>query len=469
VALLARRCLRGSPGEAWGAWAAGLVFALHPALAESASTIAGRSDILATLFLLLALLLALRGRDRGSIPSLAGAGALFLLALLSKEVAASGLVLLPLCLWYLPAEETEDIKPFPGWLPTAVFAGAAAVWAGIRFWAGSPLAAATFGLGEGFTRLLQAMAFYTTKIFIPWPHTPYAPELPGLLQTAAATLAVAALLGAAVFIYRRKRPARASKLPLFCAFWFAAACAPSLAVVLQNLSTATVTAERYLYLPAVGFSIAAGGAAAHLAASRFRTLAAAFAGLLLVAYAASSWQAAKIWQSDLTLWTHVTGQTTAARYFLPWLNLGNSYAERNDFDAAERFYRKALDPGVTPEGVTRALALNGLGSADYYQGDAATQAGRLDEALRRFREGEAIFSEAASLDRGNWFYRRNVALARMKQAAIGRALTGRTDRMLLDGAYNILRSALSLSPGNPELLQNLRECEALLAQAAQER
>ncbi len=65
----------------WPALFVGLVFALHPAHVESVAFVSGRTDLLMSLFLLIALILLIRGR------SLVWAAVLFALALLCKEAA----------------------------------------------------------------------------------------------------------------------------------------------------------------------------------------------------------------------------------------------------------------------------------------------------------------------------------------------------------------------------------------------
>ena len=63
VLAVARRTLDGEPAAAICA----LVFALHPLHTESVSFVSGRTDVLATLFFLLALLAYDRGRARGAV------------------------------------------------------------------------------------------------------------------------------------------------------------------------------------------------------------------------------------------------------------------------------------------------------------------------------------------------------------------------------------------------------------------
>ncbi|MBI1853283.1 MAG: glycosyltransferase family 39 protein [Planctomycetes bacterium] len=79
------------------ALASALLFALHPAHTESVAWIAGRKDVLATVFVLAGFLSFLRWRERGGNRWLAWLAAAFVAGVLSKEVAC---VLPVLCLAY---------------------------------------------------------------------------------------------------------------------------------------------------------------------------------------------------------------------------------------------------------------------------------------------------------------------------------------------------------------------------------
>jgi protein O-mannosyl-transferase len=84
VALGARRLLAGRRGADAAALAAGLVFAVHPAHAEAVAWIGDQADLLTALFVLAALFLYLRRKDRGEQAGWAGP-LCYLLACLAKE------------------------------------------------------------------------------------------------------------------------------------------------------------------------------------------------------------------------------------------------------------------------------------------------------------------------------------------------------------------------------------------------
>ena len=90
VLALARRLT----GSVLAAAVAGIAFALHPIHTESVTFISGRTDVLATLFFLLALLGYVRWRQEGGLLTFTGSLVAFFLGLAAKEVA----VTLPLVL-----------------------------------------------------------------------------------------------------------------------------------------------------------------------------------------------------------------------------------------------------------------------------------------------------------------------------------------------------------------------------------
>ncbi len=95
VVMLTRRLQTN--GGPWLAALAGLLFAIHPALAESVNWVSDRFDLMMTFCLLSALLV--ESRVAGRVPRTVATSALFFCALLCKETAVVFLVLLPV--WQL--------------------------------------------------------------------------------------------------------------------------------------------------------------------------------------------------------------------------------------------------------------------------------------------------------------------------------------------------------------------------------
>ena len=92
---------------AWAAWLGAALFAVHPLHVEAVANVVGQSELLAALFMFLALLVFLRARRRGPVgaPAISVITFLYVIACLSKEHA----IVLPALL--LAAEGTVFATP----------------------------------------------------------------------------------------------------------------------------------------------------------------------------------------------------------------------------------------------------------------------------------------------------------------------------------------------------------------------
>ncbi len=314
------------------AGAAALLFALHPVHTEAVNAVVARADLMAAIGVLggMGLLLgralpaplSAQGAGRGegapapdgglALPL--GAGALFLLALLSKEIGAA--LLLWAGLWWLwcraggapeaPAGERGHL------LRASLAMGAAlALYLALRYGAlgmwlrarppsllDNPLAHAA--AGERLLGALGVLGRYLKLLVWPWPLSidySYAQVLPGGEETAlwAAGGALALLLwGWAAWRWRREAPWAAFGLSLFLAGW----------LPVGNLVApiGTVMAERLIYLPSAGFLLAAAPAAgALLGRWDWRAPAGALAVLALLS-GGLSWKRNQEWADPLRLW-----------------------------------------------------------------------------------------------------------------------------------------------------------------------
>jgi tetratricopeptide (TPR) repeat protein len=160
---------------------------------------------------------------------------------------------------------------------------------------------------------------------------------------------------------------------------FVAALLPTLGFIPFLYQDYSTVADRYMYLPMLGVSLAL---AAWL--TRHGSLAAiACCGFLLGALGRASVVQARFWQDDLAVYQHgleVNPRSYAAQY-----SLGGVYRERGQTHAAESYYRAALR--LNPQ---YARADNDLGAILLTQG-------RTQEAIEHFRsalKSMPDFSEA---------------------------------------------------------------------------
>jgi protein O-mannosyl-transferase len=243
-------------GRAGPAFFAAALWGVHPVGTESVTNVAGRADLLATVALLAALLWYARTGGRPKPRALAGLFGLALLAVFSKETGAVlvGLMLL----WDL----TRGVRPrVPAYL-AALAPLAILWWARLEAFRDAPWPKATFVdnplLGAGFwvSRFTALKVIGMDLALLVWParlsadrsynQIPMAgwSDFPAWISLAA----VAAILAVVLMRYRKDR------VLFWSAGFFGLALLPASNLVVR---IGSIMAERFLYLPAIGFAVAA--------------------------------------------------------------------------------------------------------------------------------------------------------------------------------------------------------------------
>jgi protein O-mannosyl-transferase len=373
-----------------GAAFAALLFALHPLRVESVAWATERRDVLSGVLLLLSVLAYLRASDASiSEPGAwrrwygASLGA-FVLALLAKPIATTLPVLLvildvyPLRRLSVDPRRWSTLPDRHVWLQKLPYA-VLAVLAGVVAIAAQRAQESTLqgleqvGIVARIGITCYALAFYLGKTLLPRGLSP----LYELGRVEAWTWAFAA--GAAVVIVvTLAAVALRRRCPGIAAAW-AVNVVTVLPVsgLLQN--GPQIAADRYTYLPMLGWAVCA-GAAGPLAwrAWTSRCLGprsvvglAAFALAVLAALGTLTWRQIGVWRDTETLWTHALEVAPSAR------------AHTNMVDLR-------LGQGRVREGLEHALASVKLqpGSALLLVnlGVALDRSDRPDEALRVFEE-----------------------------------------------------------------------------------
>lgn len=413
----------------WPATAGAALFALHPVCTEAVAAVSNREDPLATVFVL-ATLLAARAFLRGQWFWLPVAALSFAVALGAKESAMATPLLVGALAAASPEWRAAD-RPRARWL---ALAGAAAVplaaFAAFQLRLGAPsltlgaggspletvplapLAAwlwlgrslATDGLGWAHSIPVELHRF--VRVMTGWPlsaeHDPSLLEGGGAIALGAFGLLV--MTAAGVWLHRRE-PRYALGLT-----WFAAATIPVMAVpwLLDPI------ADRLLYLPAVGVSIALGSALArprHPPWSRLVWIA------FLAVFTAQTTSRVTVWRDDATLFADVVQH--APRSARAWQNLGAAHLQQGRLTLAEEALERAveLDPSllaahlnlalVALRRADRARAVEHLGRAvriPVIRGEQQLHSrafrlylGELDRLGRRSEREEALRAERARL------------------------------------------------------------------------
>ncbi|MBI3450431.1 MAG: tetratricopeptide repeat protein [Acidobacteria bacterium] len=435
---------------------AGALFATHPVLSEAVVSIVGRADILAAIFVLG----AWRLRDRRGISLV-----LFGLGLLSKEsaIVLPGLLISEDLVRGRARTRLGEYAAHGGVI-AVYLAARAAVLGGVH--AGA-ITTAFVGVpfGTRLTTATSVLARYVGLLFYPRTLSAdysYAqitietnPFAPLVLAGGAAALAAAAV---ALYAWRRAPVVSIGFLG------FAAALFP-----VSNIpfGIGEIMAERLLYLPAVGFCLAAGAAldAALVARGVRRRGVAALAVVAIPVslFAARAWVRVQDWETPLTF----CEATRAASPRSHWAhaNCGTVYQNLSRLADAEAEFRRAIeiDPG---DAGTYVL----LGNVHEAQGrlpeaiganseaarrnprdaDALNNLGRLLAATGRPVEAAAALSSALALRPDSAAIAYNLAIALL---GAGR----------LDAAEAQARKILEAHPGLPSaeaLLSTIRERRA---------
>lgn len=516
VWLLARQVLANSAQREWGALVAASLFAGHPILSESVCWLTGRSDTVAAMFMLPSVVCALAYRDR---PRATEPLALLLLvlatlcclaALLAKEVAFATLLVVPPLLLVVPparrwcagcstwlagdATECPRCGPFNGdgaesravfrqptlqWLLLGVgYAAATAVYFVLRYRAGinagRPIEGA--GIGALLERAFGSLGFYVQKVVVPYPQSTFVTEFPPLLVTLAACGGLLVVLALSLWALFRRTPAY-----LVAVGWFGLTLAPSLAIAVRNISE-TPVAERYLYIPAIGFCLAIGASAAWLARGRLmlmRSVGLVGSAALIGVFASVSVARCAVWQSNEALWSDATAKNTTAG--LPIYSLGQVYFGKSRMDTQIRL---GLPPplemslGAVWRGVipklredSRRLAFDlSKRSLELYEDDEgkslATNTiaailmsdGKLDEAEVYLRESIKIRPKYPT----PYF---NLGVITQKREEMQYSQTKKRNAELLGQARDYLKTAIGLNPNYVLALLQIATCETTLATA----
>jgi Tfp pilus assembly protein PilF/peptidoglycan/LPS O-acetylase OafA/YrhL len=354
------------------AFAAGALFAIHPVHAESVAWIAAVTDVELTVFVLLTFYFYLRLDGFGGRISTAGFAltmtamlAAFVLALLSKEQA----LMLPLLAAAYEhfcqangrqkALRMQIAKGLARYGPLWLVAGVYVLWRVHFIGAFAPVhqmhalttvevaLSALALIGEYVGELLWPVRLCAFYVFHPSARF----SDPRVFSGAVALGAVILL---AVMLIRRGDPK--SRFASFGIVWLLVTLAP---VLNAHWMAANVFAERYLYLPSVGFCWFTAGGFSELwrrTAERAHLRRALVAGALALAVLAIARIVTRNrdWRDDIRLYTGTLEQSPRAYPILN--NLGTVYWQDGRSHDAEVVWQRAL--AVAPQS---AIVLNNLG------------------------------------------------------------------------------------------------------------
>ncbi len=398
------------------------LFALHPIHTESVAWISGVTDLELSVFYLLTfwIFLSLGGNHtERHVLSWAAMAVSFVLAMLSKEQALT----LPLLATIYEHSCREDRAE-------TTWARKFSRYSGLWFLAAAYLLCRALFLGglapvlqrpglswrEVFLSAVNFLARYVWKLL--WPvrlcafwvfHKSTQVFEPGVI---AGMFVILALGGLLAWLWKR------SRLASFGLFWMLITLAP---VLNARWMAANAFAERYLYLPSVGFCWLVAWAWARLWDKTAhekplgRMALAATLGVVAALYDVRTVTRNRDWRSDIGLYKQTLEISPDA--YLIRNNLGAAYWALGNFAAAEQQWREAIR-----QAPDHAVILTNLG--------------QLSTRQKRYPQAIAYFERAIAL-------KPNFAAARMH---LGKAYA---EMGMRDQAETQLRTAVALSPLDP--------------------
>jgi tetratricopeptide (TPR) repeat protein len=348
------------------AFAAALLFAVHPIHTEAVASVPGRAEILAAGFLLAAWILHLRNRE---IPALF----CFALALLSKE---SAVAFLPLVL--LGDYATGRWKPR---LRYAWIIGTTLAYLGLLW----KMQGGRFGLARislmdnplahlsPVWRILNALRvawkyvglhFYPAVLSCDYSYNQI-PMYRDLRHTLPAALAAVAVIALWMWALRKRRTGWALAGGIYLAAF------ATTANIL--VPTGTIMGERLAYLPSVGFCLLLALAFTWLV-ERQQTLAWGVLAVVSLALTARTVVRNTDWKNNLALYSSAVRAVPNSSKMHS--NLGGEYMMRDQFDLARREYQIALR--INPEAPD---ALSSYGQLEFRQGNYQAAGALMEKAL----------------------------------------------------------------------------------------
>jgi len=440
-------------------WASALVagvFAVHPLHVESVAWVSERKDVLSTFLGLVALLFYIRYTRRPTVLAYVPVALTFALALMAKPMLVTfPFVLLLVDVW--PLGRLAWPPPWRALRPKlwekaplfALAAGGSVSTFVAQQTTGAVLPLAGLSLSGRLVNACIGYGSYLRKAFFP---TELGVFYPGRTPSAAiAALAFVILLGAtlAVFAFARRHPS----CPVGW-FWFLGMLVPVSGIVQVGTQS---TADRYMYLPLVGLSIAVIWPVAELLTPhRFiRRAAAVIACTVLVLLGVQAFRQVTYWKSSRTLFEH-TLAVTADNYIMH-NNLGVILAQEGKFAEAVAHYRQAvaINPnyedahGNLGHELLRAGDLEGAythlaRSVEIWPNNARFQADLADVLVRqgKFPEAQRPLEEAIRLAPEKSEYHSNLGYVLQK--------LGRTDEAIARYA-----EAIRLKPDSADAHYNM--------------
>jgi len=436
-----------------------IFFAVHPIHTESVAWIAGRTDILATLFFLLAFLAYILFRKEKRPVALVLSFVFFFFSVGSKFIGITFPAVVILYELALNRYKNGALFGLVYGIPFLVY---------LAFRANSlHLAEKIIHLslkGMTVTHFIQlffsSVWFYMIKSIWPFPQNAFIGEVPAFYHPIVGMILLVAIVWAVVKLDRGRL------IKFWLAFFFVTLLPSLIPVYIKVVSTPL--AERYLYLPSIAVCFLVSYVLVSFVekqrAGVGRLLYRGAVTLLTLVTLAGGIASAKrslVWKNELSLWGDTVKKSP--KFGKVHDNYGVALMEAGRLDEAEREFKLALSPKVENTITGRSNACVNLGNLYLRKGDL-DKAGKIYREALRFWRGNAV----AYYNLGRFYLikatrtgkrEERLRLLYLSRTALGRALhinsTFIEARLLLGKVYYYLGDSV----------RSLKEFETLIKQA----
>jgi len=348
------RLLRRRQVGAGAASLATALWALFPRLTEDVAWISGRTDVLASVFVLAALLVNSRESPRRRVY----AALLLLLGLFCKEVAIAGVAAMLVQEWRRASTWRE--RAFRLWPPLL----ASAFYGALRWHAIGAQASASTQLHP---YLRAAAAFAAIGRYLVMLATPWLADIQiGQLTRPSAlfvVLGVVVTIAIGVFAFRCRRRTLS---PDSAAFLVMSAVSIGLVLHLIPFSVNVVAADRFMYLPLAGLVLLVTPLVEQSSRARLFVLG---ASLLAASFAAVTFWRASVWSDEVALWSTAFKQKRLDPS-IGAVEFGNVFTRAGLYPEALALFARGVDPAFD----NYEIALNNIGTTSLRTGHYAEAA-----------------------------------------------------------------------------------------------
>jgi len=276
------------------------LFALHPQHVESVAWISERKDVLYAFFFLASLAFYIRYIRRGAGRDYCLSFAAFLLSLLSKPMAITLPLVLPLCDYYLGIrfERKRLVEKTPFVVLFIIFA----VITHRGFYSGDYRnLPALYPLYKNFLAAGFGFLFYLGKIIFPrrlsfgYPFLDWVTASGPFILIGASVFAVLTVLAALGF-------ARRDRALFFGFFFFLVTLSPALQLLLSGMR---FVADKYSYVPALGIFFLVARALPRLPVVKYRVALGFLLLLVVTGFGFASYGRCRVWKNSVSLFTDI--------------------------------------------------------------------------------------------------------------------------------------------------------------------